>query len=115
MKWIELKEEDQIDSIKEQSKESPLLIYKHSTRCSISAMTLDRLERSWNDEEMSKVKPYFLDLIRFRSLSNKIASEFNVHHESPQVLLIKDEKCFYHESHSGIIYKEITKQLLSKN
>ena len=115
MNWIELKEEDQINTIKEQSKEKSVLIYKHSTRCSISSMSLDRLERSWNNEEMSMVKPYFLDLIQFKSLSNIIASEFNVHHESPQVLLIKDGKCFYHESHSGITYREITKQLSSKS
>ncbi|MEO5647421.1 MAG: bacillithiol system redox-active protein YtxJ, partial [Chitinophagaceae bacterium] len=85
--------------IKEQSKSTPQVIFKHSTRCSISSMAKSRLERSSEPENMDF---HYLDLIAHRSLSTKIADEFNVYHESPQVLVISNGECIYDESHSGI-------------
>jgi bacillithiol system protein YtxJ len=107
MNWIELKNEDQINSIIEKSKDRPQVIFKHSTRCSISAMAKGRLERSSAPENADF---YFLDLISNRSVSNKISLEFKVSHESPQVLLIKNGECIYDESHSSITMDEIKEQ-----
>ena len=107
MNWNVLNKVDQLDQIKDESKSQTIAIFKHSTRCATSMLTLNRLERSWNMEEMSHVKPYLLDLIRFRELSNLIASTFEVLHQSPQVLLIRDGRCIYHESHFSIDYSEI--------
>jgi bacillithiol system protein YtxJ len=107
MKWSELRSVHQIDKIREESKESPILIFKYSSRCSVSRMALDRLERNWNDAEMPAVKPYFLDLITYREISNRIADIFDVEHESPQVLIIENEKSVYAQSHMGIRYEEI--------
>ncbi|HTB52264.1 MAG TPA: bacillithiol system redox-active protein YtxJ [Ferruginibacter sp.] len=104
MDWIELKEESQLDDIKNQSKETPQVIFKHSTRCSISSMAKSRLERA---SSSPAVNYYILDLIQHRNISQKIAEDFKVHHESPQVLLIKDGHCIYDESHSGINMDEI--------
>ena len=97
----------QLAEIKEQSKVKPQLIFKHSTRCSISSVAKSRLERSTPPEN---VDFYFLDLIKNRDISNKIAEEFSVSHESPQVLLIKNGECVYDESHSGISMDEIEEQ-----
>jgi bacillithiol system protein YtxJ len=104
MNWIELKELQQLEHIKEQSRQQPVVIFKHSTRCSISSMAKNRLER---EKEADNVIFYYLDLIRYRSVSNKIAEDFKVHHESPQVLIIKNEECTYEESHNGISMEEI--------
>ncbi|MCC5920471.1 MAG: bacillithiol system redox-active protein YtxJ [Cyclobacteriaceae bacterium] len=109
MNWINLKEEYQIQDIKQASLSEPVLIYKHSTRCSISSMALNRLERGWEDG--ISIKTYFLDLISYRNLSNAVASEFGVMHESPQVLLIKDQECIFHESHMGINFEALKKAL----
>ena len=99
MDWKVIREEEALDELISRSEERPQVIFKHSTRCSISAVAKGRLERS-------KVPPgadfYYLDLIGYRSISNKIAQLFNVHHESPQVLVIKNGKCVYDESHMGI-------------
>lgn len=73
-------------------------------------MALDRLERNWDQEEMQNVVPYFLDLISYRSISNKIAETFGVQHESPQVLLIENGKCVYNASHMGISYDTLKKE-----
>jgi bacillithiol system protein YtxJ len=110
MDWIELNMESQLIEIKEHSKSKPQLIFKHSTRCSISAVAKNRLERSTPPEN---VDFYFLDLIQHRNISNKVAEEFSVFHESPQVLLIKNGECVYDESHSGISMDEIADQVLS--
>jgi bacillithiol system protein YtxJ len=109
MNWIDLNRADQLSEIKELSRTRPQVIFKHSTRCATSSMAKNRLER---DEQPETCDFYFLDLIRYRSLSNKIAEDFAVSHESPQILLIKNTECVYEESHSGIRMDEIAEQVL---
>ena len=107
MNWIALTDEEQLETIKQESEKQPIAIFKHSTRCSISSMAKMRLERA---ETPQNISFYYLDLIRYRSLSNKIADLFKVHHESPQVLLIKNGECVYDESHNGIDMQDIADQ-----
>lgn len=110
MNWKKLETETALAEIKAQSEKQPVVIFKHSTRCPVSSMALDRLERNWDQEEMQNVVPYFLDLISYRSISNKIAETFGVQHESPQVLLIENGKCVYNASHMGISYDTLKKE-----
>jgi len=71
-------------------------------------MVLDRLERNWNVQEMdAQVKAYFLDLISYRQISHQIAALFEVEHESPQVLIIRNGASVYDRSHMEIDYQEI--------
>ena len=107
MKWIHLTNIDQLMEIDQQSFNRPQFIFKHSTRCSISSMILTRLERSNAPEH---VDCYILDLIKHRDISNKIAQEYDVYHESPQVLLIKNGECVYDESHYGITMDAVIEQ-----
>ena len=99
MEWKVLRDENEIGELINRSHERPQVIFKHSTRCSISAVAKGRLDRA-------KVPPgadfYYLDLIAYRNISNKVAQVFGVHHESPQVLVIKEGVCVYDESHMGI-------------
>ncbi len=104
MNWIALETEEQLETIKEESNTKPVVIFKHSTRCSISSMAKNRLDRAIPNENISF---YYLDLIRYRSVSNKIAEVFNVYHESPQILLISKGECVYDESHNGISMDDI--------
>ncbi|MEI9918894.1 MAG: bacillithiol system redox-active protein YtxJ [Bacteroidota bacterium] len=97
MGWIELKSAEQVQDIIKESETSPVLVFKHSTTCSISAMALHRLERKSIDARV-----YYLDLRAHRDVSNLIASTFDVEHESPQVLIIDKGKAVYHRSHSEI-------------
>ncbi len=107
MNWIELNSLEQISLIIEKSKEKPQIIFKHSTRCSISSIAKNRLERS---EELPDADFYFLDLIRHRAISDTIAVQFSVYHESPQVLVIRKGECVYDESHSAINMNDIAEQ-----
>lgn len=107
MNWIALTTIEQIDTIKNQSTKVPQVIFKHSTSCSISRAAKNRLERA---EAPPDIVFHYLDLLAYRDVSNKVAEIFNVHHESPQVLLIKDSICVYDESHMGIQMDEIVEQ-----
>jgi bacillithiol system protein YtxJ len=111
MNWNKLTNAAQIQEIKALSVTKPVLIFKHSTRCSVSSMSLDRLMRNWKTDDEAKVVPYFLDLIANRSLSNQIEEEFNIPHESPQVILIRNGQSVYDTSHYGISYPEIMAQV----
>lgn len=108
VEWKTLNSREQIDEIVSRSVDVPQLIFKHSTRCSISAMAKGRLERQ---EGPSGVDFYFLDLIRHRDLSNEIARIFKVQHESPQVILIKNGEGVFHASHSGVSMNSIISAL----
>ncbi len=90
------------------SHKKPQVIFKHSTRCSISSVAKNRLEKSKTQKEVSF---YFLDLLAYRSLSNAIAARFSIEHESPQILVIKEGECVYDESHMGIHMEDILKKV----
>ncbi len=112
MIWKPLTEAAQLDAIKQESQLRPVVIFKHSTRCSISHMAKARPERSTPPEGIDF---YFLDLIQYRNLSNDIAERFAVYHESPQVLLIRQGECVYDQSHNGITMEDIAEQAFSAN
>jgi bacillithiol system protein YtxJ len=106
MNWTQLNTPNQLEEIVAQSATAPVVIFKHSTSCSISKMALGRLERSWNDTEVTS-NAYFLDLIAYRNISNSIAQKFDVVHESPQLIVIHKGKVIYEESHMGINYSDL--------
>ncbi len=99
--WIDLTSIDQLLEIQEQSKITPVVIFKHSTRCVISRMVLREFERSF-PEKGSSCCLYFLDLLAYRDISNKIAATFQVFHQSPQLIVIKNGEAVYNASHNEI-------------
>ena len=111
MKWNQLTRTEQLANLDELSKTKPVLILKHSTTCSISNTALGRIERTWKEEDGDNITPYYLDLLAYRNVSNAVAEHYKVHHESPQVLLIKEGKCVYSETHMGINVPEILAQI----
>lgn len=113
MDWINLVSTDQLGEIRQRSAKTPVVIFKHSTTCSISAMALNRLQRRASDLNTNGAHVYYLDLKAHRDVSNMIESEFDVVHESPQVLIIDHGKAVYHRSHGDIDPIEI-KDFLTK-
>ncbi len=118
MLWHQLSDRSQLSSLinisMEQSAQGlTVLVFKHSTRCSISFMALNRLESKW--EPNSNIKPYFLDLLTYREISNEIAQVFGIEHASPQVLLIKNGQCFYDASHGDISYQAVMEAITKQN
>lgn len=107
MNWTTLNDFNQLQQLVEASHQKPQVIFKHSTRCSISIMAKNRLERVAFPDQ---IQFHYLDLLQFREISNKIADQFGVYHQSPQVLLIKNGECIYEETHSAISMEEIVEQ-----
>ena len=110
MLWHQLTDINQLHDIIKLSKEQSslkltVLLFKHSTRCSISSMALNRFENKWKDDET--IQTYYLDLLNHRDVSNEIESLLHVEHASPQVLLIRNGTCFYHNSHNAINVNDI--------
>ena len=105
--WNPLTESEQLDAIAQESHAQPVLIFKHSTTCSISAAAKGKIERQWAAAGLDNTKLYYLDLLRHRPLSGEIAQKFNVQHESPQLLLIQDGECRYDASHMGIRLSDV--------
>lgn len=108
--WRRLQTDQDLDAALSASNEGTVALFKHSTRCSVSSMALKFFEQSWNYDD-DQVTPYFLDLIAYRSLSNRIASELNVEHQSPQLILVRNGKAILNRSHNEINASEIRSHL----
>jgi len=109
MQWSVLNSEEQLTAILENSFIKPQVIFKHSTRCSVSSAIKNRLEK---DAAPDNIDFHYLDLLSNRSLSKKIAEDLNVHHESPQVLLIQNGECVFDESHLVIRMQDIIAEVI---
>lgn len=105
MNWHQLTNISQLEELVELSQSKKVLILKHSTRCSISSMALNRLESSWEDG--NEIAAYYLNLIQYRDVSNAITQKFNVEHQSPQVIVLEKGKVVHTASHMGISYSDI--------
>lgn len=110
MVWKKLTEVNQLEEIALASHEKAQLIFKHSTRCSISATALNRFEKAWDAMD---TPAYYLDLIAYRPISTEIAEKFGIEHQSPQVLVIKDGQCTYSATHWDISVEDIKPELHS--
>ncbi len=104
-RWIKIIDSKTYYDAIEYSYKEPILIFKHSTRCSISSLALNRIES--NPQQKLIQNCYYLDLLSFREISNKIEQDFNIFHASPQILVIKDGKCVYNTSHNNIRWSNI--------
>ncbi len=99
--WISLRTKEQLLEISDRSKDKPQFIFKHSTTCGISRMVLGMFSESYRFDEHS-ADLYFLDLHSYREVSNEVAVKFQVIHQSPQLLVIKNGVTVYHTSHGAI-------------
>lgn len=110
LSWKPLEDGAQLNQIVESSKSAPVAIYKHSTSCPVSAAVLHRLERLWDIPD-SAITMYFLDLLKYRTLSNEVASLFDLPHASPQLLIVENGKLKAGTSHRQITIDFVKKAL----
>ncbi|APY00614.1 bacillithiol system redox-active protein YtxJ [Lacinutrix venerupis] len=98
--WIPLTAVSQLKAIAEKSKSKTQIIFKHSTRCGISKMVINQFVDAYNLD--LNVDLYYLDLLNYRETSNEVGYKFQVMHQSPQLLVIKNEVVVVHASHGAI-------------
>ncbi len=108
MNWNNIQSQKEIDEAVKASHDNYQVIFKHSTTCPISSMAKMRLESKW---DLEKVDAHFLDLLSYRSISNYIAESLEVHHESPQLILLKNGEVIHDSSHLDISVDEIKESI----
>ena len=108
MNWNRIQSTKQIDDAVQASHDKYQVIFKHSTTCPISSMAKMRLESKW---DLDNVEAHYLDLLSYRSVSNYIAESLSIHHESPQLLLLKNGEVVYDSSHLDISVAEIKESI----
>ncbi|MDQ3073551.1 MAG: bacillithiol system redox-active protein YtxJ [Bacteroidota bacterium] len=112
MKWNRIASGTELNNVSSFSHEQPVLLFKHSNRCSISAAALARLERGLDDA--TEMKPFLVDVIGQRPISGEIAERLHIEHQSPQVLVIRNGECIYSASHFGIQPDDLKEALEKK-
>ncbi len=105
--WKPFSSAVQLHELISESVTNRVFIFKHSNRCSISGMAKMRLEDSWDPAFSEGSTVYLLDVVNHRALSQQVAQHFEVHHESPQILLIENGECTHDASHFDITAQEI--------
>lgn len=101
--WKHLTSIEDLNQALEASKEQPVALFKHSTRCSVSLMAKKTLEYGWD----LPIDAYFLDLITHRNVSNAIAQQLNVEHQSPQLIVVKNGEAIHSASHGSINAEDV--------
>ncbi len=117
MNWLKLETLSDYNKMVASSNEEgyfAVAVFKHSTRCPVSMMAKLKMSTTWDIDE-HKVPLYYLDLIKYREISNQIAADFDVQHESPQLLIIKNNKCVNHASHGAISVSKVKEVLEIKD
>ena len=100
-KFYTLNSINQLDEIDTISQEKPVVLFKHSTRCSISRFALKRFDAEFNYDE-DKIDWYLLDLLNYRDISNEMARRYKVEHQSPQIIVVRNGKAVFSSTHDGI-------------
>jgi len=108
--WNTLTQPEQLDALITRSYEVPVVIFKHSIRCGISAMVKAQMEADW-DLDAQEVELHYLDLINYRSISNLVVERLGVWHQSPQLILLKGGQAAYHASHQAIRVSKVKEAL----
>ena len=106
--WNKLENISDIDAIIDQSELNTIVIFKHSTRCGISSSVLRRFEKQ-TKFTTDRTNFYLLNVIQYRNISNEISQQLSIHHESPQLLIIKQRKVIAHDSHYDILNMDLTR------
>ena len=110
--WHKIESENDLNAAIENSNTKNVVIFKHSTRCIISKTVLKNFENEAENSNTENIDFYYLDLLNYRNISNEIAEQFNITHQSPQVILIKNEEVIYNASHDGISLETIKQHLI---
>lgn len=108
LNWISLTSLDQLETIKQTSKTAPVFIFKHSTRCGVSSMVIKQFEKLFKEEHQHLIV-YYLDLLNYRNISDEVGYTFQVTHQSPQLIVVKNEVVVHHASHYDVTQTNLSR------
>ena len=110
LNWFTIKSKDQLQELDRLSKEKLMVIFKHSSSCPISKMVFKRFQKE-ADFEDEKADLFYVNVLDQRDISNAIAEHYGVLHQSPQLIIIKNEDVVHHASHSAIVPSAVNRFL----
>jgi bacillithiol system protein YtxJ len=109
--WKIINNKSQLVEIENESYSNPVVIFKNSSRCGISQSMLLNFQQDMRQANSGSMGFYLLDIVKNRDISSIIAQQFNLHHESPQLLVIENGECTYHKNHWNISYSDLIKYI----
>ena len=114
MELTQLDRLSMLDELNERSYQNDdgVMIFKHSARCGVSSWVWKNLQSDWEKDLDSPV--YFLDLLKFRDISDRIAQSFGIRHESPQLIWIKNGQVGFHASHSAANFEQLKRRMIER-
>lgn len=101
LNWKRLTKLEQLSELIKESHRIPVVLFKHSVSCGLSTMVKYQLEEEWNFKA-KELSFYYLDLLNYRDVSNKIAEEFDIIHQSPQLIVLHKGQAMANTSHYAI-------------
>ncbi len=107
VRWIPLERKEQLKGITGRSDEVLQVIFKNSLTCGVSGMVRRSFETNLSIPE-GKADLHMLHIQDNRELSDEVSRAFEIRHESPQLLLIKNGKVVHHASHGQISFVDLT-------
>jgi len=107
--WANLNSTEELQQALDSNLGNAKVFFKHSTRCGTSIMAIKSFENSWTPNPSTEL--YYIDVLRQRAVSDELAMRTGVRHESPQVIVLRNDELIYHNSHGDISVREITKLL----
>ena len=105
-----LRDESDWKKLLQLSNEQPVVLFKHSTRCDISDQVLKEFQDFTSRNE--SITYGIVNVVEDRRLSNSIAEEMRIQHQSPQAIVIENEQPVWHASHWSINAKELEEAVL---
>jgi bacillithiol system protein YtxJ len=108
LNWLPLTSLEQLETIQKESNTEAILIFKHSTRCGISNMVIKQFEKLFTAEH-SNLKVYYLDLLNYRNISDEVGHKFQIMHQSPQLIVVRNGVSIHDASHNDITETNLTR------
>ncbi|HSK73725.1 MAG TPA: bacillithiol system redox-active protein YtxJ [Pyrinomonadaceae bacterium] len=102
--FIEINSTEELNEVFEESGRKPVVLFKHSLTCPISAGVYGEISRVEADI-------YLVVMQMARNVSNEIASRTGIRHESPQAIVLKNGEPVYHASHYDVSAEEVSSKL----
>lgn len=96
-----------------ESDHHPVLIFKHSATCGISAYAYEEIEAWLGQRPSERITVALVDVHANRDVARAVSARWNVRHESPQILLVHGGLVPWHTSHSGVTATAIDRALMA--
>jgi bacillithiol system protein YtxJ len=113
MKLTPLADVQSLDAAIAESRERPVLLFKHSRYCGVSCEALDELQSHIDSRTESDVVYRMITVQTHRPVSDAAVERLGVRHETPQAILLRDGKVVWNASHFRITANQLD-QVLNK-